>query len=135
VALFLVALVAVVAAAVGAVYWTGTSTYYVAVEGDQVAIFRGKPGGVLWISPELVEVTALSIDQVPPASRLDVEAGREQATLDDARRYVANLFDQISMSTTTTTSTTTTAPTTAAPFAGLDPGALDPAAVPPQPVP
>ncbi|MCU0310765.1 MAG: Stp1/IreP family PP2C-type Ser/Thr phosphatase [Acidimicrobiales bacterium] len=128
VALFLVALVAVVAAAVGAVYWTGTSTYYVAVEGDQVAIFRGKPGGVLWISPELVEVTALSIDQVPPASRLDVEAGREQATLDDARRYVANLFDQISMSTTTTTSTTTTVPTTAVPFVGLDPGAPDPAA-------
>ncbi len=132
VALFLVVLIAIVGAAAGAVYWTGTSTYYVAIEGEQVAIFRGKPGGVLWISPELVEVTALAADQVPPAARLDVESGREQASLDDARRYVDNLLDQFAMSTTTTT--TTTAPTTVLPAepGAVDPGVVDPAAeVPP----
>ncbi len=128
VALFLVVLVAILGAAAGAVYWTGTSTYYVAVDGEQVAIFRGKPGGVLWISPELVEVTALGVDQIPPAARLDVEAGREQASLSDARRYVENLLDQFAMSTTTTTSTTT-APITVPP---VDPGIVDPAVeVPP----
>ena len=127
VALFLVVLVAILGAAAGAVYWTGTSTYYVAIDGEQVAIFRGKPGGVLWISPELVEVTALAADQVPPAARLDVESGREQASLDDARRYVDNLLDQFAMSTTTTTSTTT-APTTVLP---VDPAAEVPPVIAP----
>jgi protein phosphatase len=105
VAVFLVAFVAIVVAAVGAVYWTGTSTYYVGVEGSEVAIFRGKPGGVLWISPELVETTGFALAQVPASSRLDVENGREQASLDEARRYVVRLQDQYAMTTTTTTTT------------------------------
>jgi len=132
VALFVVAFVAIIGAAVGAVYWTGTSTYYVTFNGQQVAIYQGKPGGVLWVSPELVEVTSLSADQVPAAARLDIQVGREQPTLAEAQRYVENLLDQFAMSTTTTTTrpaTTTTASTLPVDPAALAPAATDPGAV------
>jgi len=42
-----------------------------------------------------------------------VQAGVEESSLDGARRYVANLQDQIDAATTTTTTSTTT--TTVAP--------------------
>jgi hypothetical protein len=37
----------------------------------------------------------------------EIEAGRDQATLQDARRFVANLQDQVDATTTATTTTTT----------------------------
>ena len=86
-------------------------------------IFRGRPGGVLWIQPELAETTAIPFAEVPAARVDEVQAGVEEPSIDDARQYVANLQDQIDQATTTTTSTT--APTTAAP--------VDPAAVPVAP--
>ena len=32
--------------------WYGTSTYYVTFDDDEVVIYRGRPGGQLWIDPE-----------------------------------------------------------------------------------
>jgi hypothetical protein len=91
-----------------------------------VAIFRGRPGGLLWIDPELVSTTDLERDRVPVARLGDIEQGVEQASLADARRYVANVTEQADEldppTTTSTTASTTTsstaparAPTTTAP--------------------
>ena len=92
--LFVVAVLAVVGGAAGAVWWFSTSTYYVGVDGDRVAIFRGRPGGVLWIDPTLEVRTDLAVADVPP-SRLDaVQAGQEEPSLEAAERYVANLEDE-----------------------------------------
>jgi protein phosphatase len=95
VALFVVVFLAIVAAAIGTIIYTGTSSYYVGFEGDTVAIYQGKPGGVLWIDPELTERTQISRDDVPANVLGDVEAGKELGSLDEARQYVANLEDQI----------------------------------------
>jgi PPM family protein phosphatase len=108
-ALFLLVLVAILVAAGGSVWWYGRNTYYVGLDGDRVAIFKGRPGGVLWLDPTLEQRTTLRLDEVPPARRADVRSGREEATLEDARRYVANLREQaeeLNPPTTTTTSTT-----------------------------
>jgi serine/threonine protein phosphatase PrpC len=94
VALFSLLFLGVIGVAIGAIVWAGTRTYYVGVDGDQVAIFRGKPGGVLWIQPELAETTELAVAQVPPSQLQDVQDGREQASLQDARNYVANVLDE-----------------------------------------
>jgi serine/threonine protein phosphatase PrpC len=127
VALFALLFVGILVVAVGAIYWAGTGTYYVGVEGDQVAIYRGKPGGVLWIKPQLEEITPLTIDEVAPASRPDVEDGREQSSLEDARAYVQNLIDEheraTAPSTTTTSTTAPTTTTTAAPVEAVPPPA------------
>ena len=49
-------------------------------------IFRGRPGGVLWIEPELAETTTIAVSQVPAASVEAVRAGVEESSLADARR-------------------------------------------------
>lgn len=90
------------------------NTYTVAVEGDEVSILRGRPGGFLWFEPSLVEGTGIDADDVPPALVDDLQAGVSRPTLREARTYVENLEDRIEEIrppvTTTTTTTTTTRP-------------------------
>ncbi|MDD9369811.1 MAG: Stp1/IreP family PP2C-type Ser/Thr phosphatase [Acidimicrobiales bacterium] len=114
VALFTLLLLGLVGGVVATIQWYGTSAYFVGFEGDEVAIFKGRPGGVLWITPELVDVTDVERDRVPESRRDDIDAGIEQASLTDARRFVANVSEQADEldppTTSTTAPTTTTAP-------------------------
>ena len=113
VAVFTLAVLAVLAAAVGATTWFARSTYFVGVDGDEVAIFRGRPGGLLWLQPTLAERTEVDVADVPPARRSDIEAGKQEASLADARAYVERLGTQPGAGVTTrSTTTTTAAPTT-----------------------
>jgi protein phosphatase len=119
VALFSVLVLALVGGVVATIQWYGTSAYFVGFEDDKVAIYKGRPGGLLWIEPELVDITGLDRDRVPASHRRDIEAGIEESTLADARRYVANVSEQADEldppTTTTVPRTTTTAPATTAP--------------------
>jgi len=107
--------VLIVAAAIGTIVYTGTNTYYVGFDGDTVVIYQGRPGGVLWIDPQLQERTDITRTEVPEGVVGELEAGKQQSTLADARRYVANISDQIATATTSTTASTTS---TTAPAAG-----------------
>jgi protein phosphatase len=107
---------AVVAGAFATIQWYGTSTYYVGFDGDEVAIFRGRPGGLLWIDPELEDGTGIERDEVPERYLDALEGGSEQASLTQAKVYVSNIErDIIEEARTTTTTSTSTIP--------LDPGA------------
>jgi len=115
VGVFIAAFVFVILAGFAFIWWTGTKTWYVGVSGQNVAIFHGKPGGVLWIQPELAEESELLVANVPQAAMFDVENGVEQPSLGSARSYIANLIEQnaksassTSSSSTSTSSTTTT---------------------------
>jgi protein phosphatase len=113
--LFVFSVLAVLGGSVAAVAWFARSTYHVGLDDEQVVIFRGRPGGLLWIEPKLAERTDLALADVPP-SRLDaVTAGKEEPSLIDARDYVAALEEQAlaERPTTTTTTSTTTTTTTA----------------------
>jgi protein phosphatase len=112
------AVLGVLGAAAGATAWFARSTYFVGVDGDDVAIFQGRPGGVLWIQPTLAERTDLELGDVPPARRADVEAGKQEASLADARRYVERLGTPPGSGRPGGSTTTTgPAPTTTAPVA------------------
>ena len=121
--LFVVLIIALVGGVFATIQWYGTSAYFVGFDGDQVAIFKGRPGGVLWIDPELAAVTDLARDDVPDARVADITDGVEQGSLTDARRYVANVTEQAEELAPPTT--TTTAPTTTVPV--VPPGAVAPA--------
>jgi protein phosphatase len=115
VALFTLVLLAVVGGAIATIQWYGRSAYFVGLDGDRVAIFKGRPGGLLWIEPTLVETSDLDIDRVPEAGQHDIEAGKEQPSLADARHYVDNVAeraDELDPPATTTTSTTVPPTTT-----------------------
>ncbi len=111
---FLLALLVVGGVVVGAVAWSARNTYHVAFQGDAVAVFRGKPGGVLWFDPTLVRTTRIERSEVPPAIRPDLDEGKEFGSESEANRYLVNLRSQIDdrERTTASTTTTTTAPVT-----------------------
>jgi PPM family protein phosphatase len=126
---FALLVLAVVAGAFLTIHWYGTSTYYVAYDDDRVAIYQGRPGGLLWIDPELEQRTDIAEEDVPARYRRALDEGSEQSSLAAARRYVLNIERDI-RATTTTTTTTTTAPvdpsaTTAPPAPGA-PGVTTP---------
>ncbi len=78
-----------------------------------MVIFRGRPGGVLWIQPEVVERTAPHPRRpCRPGRVAEIEKGKVEPTLADAHRYLANLQDQIGSTQPTTTSTVAGAVTT-----------------------
>jgi len=123
---FVVAVVALLGAGAFLAYRYARDTYHVGVEGGSVAIYQGRPGGFLLWDAELVEVTGVDLDDVPPSVLDDLEAGVSQPSRARAERYVANLEDRIeaarppvtTTTTTTTTSTTVPPPAPTAPAAG-----------------
>jgi protein phosphatase len=112
VGVFVAAFVFVILSGFAFIWWTGTKTWYVGVDGDNVAVFHGKPGGVLWIQPSLAEDSDLLLANVPQSAIADVKNGVEQPSLNSARSYIENLIELNAKTTTTTTapssSTTTT---------------------------
>jgi protein phosphatase len=93
---FLFAVVAVLGVAVWAVGWYARSAYYVGLDGEQVAIFRGRPGGLLWFEPTLVEHKLQPTGgDLLPAQRLELQAGHEVPSKAAADRYVNNLRQEV----------------------------------------
>ncbi|MET0902191.1 MAG: Stp1/IreP family PP2C-type Ser/Thr phosphatase [Acidimicrobiales bacterium] len=113
---FLLLLIAVIGGALATIQWYGTSTYYVTFEQDEVAIYRGRPGGVLWVDPELEATTGIHRADVPARYVAGIEGGAEFASLDEANAYIANIERDIEeleeAETRSTTTTTRPAPTT-----------------------
>ncbi len=95
VAVFALALLALIGIVLGALVWYGRNTYFVAFDGDEVAIFKGRPGGFLIFDPTVEDATGIAAADVPASEVDDLEAGVDQATLGDAERYVENLREQI----------------------------------------
>ena len=110
--LFLVAVLAVIGIGFAAVTYYGRNTYYIGFSDDAVVVYRGRPGGVLWIRPEAVERTQLTRQNVPTGSVAEIESGKVEPTLDDAHRYLANLQDQLRATQSTTPTTLPTIGTT-----------------------
>jgi serine/threonine protein phosphatase PrpC len=104
--LFVVLAVGVIGIGVGAITYYGRHTYFVGFDHDAVVVYQGRPGGVLWIQPEVVERTQFVRAQVPPATVAEIEAGKIEPTRPDAQRYLTNLDAQVGTPATTTTTTT-----------------------------
>ena len=103
----------VLGVAIGAVYYYARDTYYVGSDLGNVAIFRGRPGGVLIWNPTLEQRTNVLVSDLPPAQRAQVRAGHGQfSSLGDARAYVNRLRRRATPPVTATPSTTATTPTT-----------------------
>ena len=119
VVVFLLLLIAVIGGALATIQWYGTSTYYATFEQDEVVIYRGRPGGILWVDPTLESTTGIARADVPARYVAGIEGGAEFASLDEANAYIANIerdieeLEEETSSTTTTTRPATTTSTTA----------------------
>ena len=108
--LFTFSLLLVLGGSAAAVVWFARSTYHVGIDDEQVVIFRGRPGGLLWIEPTLAERSDLTLADVPPSRLGAVTAGKEEPSLAAARNYIVALEEQAEAERPTTTTTSTTVP-------------------------
>lgn len=71
------------------------NNYYVDfADTDQVVIYQGRPGGVLWFDPTLEEASTLFRDALTDALASEVDGNPEFGSLGDAQAYVAELADR-----------------------------------------
>jgi PPM family protein phosphatase len=121
--LFVVAIIAILGIAFGAITYYGRSGYYVGFVGDQVAVFKGQRGGILWVDPTLEGTYPLRRDQLTPAWQQNLDrtiSFTSRAAADDwfdtLRLNPAAVPPSVTTSATTTTvatdTTTTALPTT-----------------------
>jgi protein phosphatase len=81
-------------AGLGAVGWYARRTYYVGLAGERVALFRGVPGGVLGWDPTVERRSGLIADDLTPAQRADLEDGHRFAGRSEALRYLRRLEEE-----------------------------------------
>ncbi len=62
---FVAAVIVIIGLTVVAITYYARDTYFVGFDGNTVAIYRGRPGGVLWIQPDLVESTGIARRRSP----------------------------------------------------------------------
>ena len=106
--LFWSALVAIVFSAITVIGVYGRSGYFIGFDSnDQVAIYRGRVGGILWFQPTIETQTSMSGEELPEDILRDVALNREFSSSSQASKYLALIRIAI-IDATTTTSTTTT---------------------------
>lgn len=91
---FVVAVVLLLGAAYGSVWWYANRQYYVGLDGETVAIFRGQPGGLLWFEPQLEQRTRYRASDMRPARLPTLKAGKIEPSLAAAKAYVARLANE-----------------------------------------
>ena len=91
---WLLPVILLVGAGLGALGWYARRTYYVGLAGDRVTLYRGVPGGVLGWDPTVEERSGLITDDLTPAQRADLEGGHRFASRSDALRYLRRLEEE-----------------------------------------
>ena len=112
VAVFVLAVVAVVGLAFGAMAWTARSGYYVLAEAGQVNLYQGRQGGLLWFDPTLVQHTGINTADLRESDRSKLTAGKSFSDRSSADAFIAGLsrYAQQGLPSATTSSTTSTTP-------------------------
>jgi len=117
VVLFVLLVAAIPTAAYYAIRWYAYDNWYVSAQKQEIVVKQGRPGGVLWFHPRVVDVTSTTTSQVLPTDLAQIRAGVQEPSLLAAKRYVTNLHSEyVSVQnakraeTNSATTTTTTAP-------------------------
>lgn len=91
---FVVVILLIAGAGLAATAWYARNAFYVGLDDERIAIYKGRPGGVLWFKPTLVEHTRLTTDDVAPSRLLQLRDGKVEPSLLEARRYAGRLAEE-----------------------------------------
>lgn len=105
---------AIVAGFFAVVHWYAYSTYYLANDNGNIAVYQGQPKGVLWYKPVKILDTPYLSRQLRTTDQIALGATISEPSLEAAINYAGSLHDawQLGHSTTTTTSTSIPVTTT-----------------------
>jgi protein phosphatase len=108
---FFLAVAAVLAGAWGLIRWYLDSSYFLAVQGSQIVVDQGKPGGFLWFDPKTVDQTGVNTKEIPANQLQGLQDGSySESSPAAARALVRRMviteceYDQGVLGATTTTS-------------------------------
>jgi protein phosphatase len=109
VVIFIVVLVAILGAAAIAVGVYARGTYFVGLDGQRVAVFKGRPGGLLWFKPTVDHHTGHVVGDLVPQAQEQVRVQKPEPSRSAADAYVIrNLVPPPTTTTSTVPATTTT---------------------------
>jgi PPM family protein phosphatase len=94
VAAFILLFLLVIGGAAVAIAWYARSGYFVGIQGQNITIFKGRPGGVLWWKPTVARTTTTSISDIESRHIPDLQAGVEEPSLSAADDYVSSLVTE-----------------------------------------
>jgi hypothetical protein len=103
----------VLVALLGVLGWYARSGYHVSTLGDEVVVYKGRSGGLLWFDPTLEERPGILLEDLTPEDRELVLTGQGTESLAGARSFIADLATRTTSAPATTdsvTSSTTTSP-------------------------
>jgi hypothetical protein len=126
VVLFALMVLAVPTGAYFAIRWYAYDNWFLSVQGKQIVIKQGHPGGILWFDPRVVVDKVVTdktdvgkISGILPAGLAQVRSGVQEPTLIDARNYVINLHLQYLFQHAKTTPPAGTGPNTIGPSGSI----------------
>jgi serine/threonine protein phosphatase PrpC len=138
VVIFVVFLAGLLAGTASLLLWFNQSSYYVSIKGDNVVIYQGRPGGLLWLKPVVVETSSVHRSDLLPSTIAVLKGGILESSLDSANHVVVSLKNEAlnayNATTTTTsppTTTTTSTTTTTLPFTTTGTGTVTQTTPPP----
>lgn len=105
---FALPIVIVIGVGIGTIAWYAKNSYFVAFENQRVVIFQGRPGGLLFWDPEVIERTGLAKSRMTDFFKHGVQARKEFSSKAAAFAFVARARDQLSPGPSTTSTTSTT---------------------------
>lgn len=118
VVLFVLLFAAVLGGTAGVVLWFDKASFFVGLNQGRVTIFQGRPGGLLWFKPSVVERTSITSADLLPSSISYLQAGMEESSYSGARNLVRSLAAERStvvvQPSSAVVTTTTTRPVTVA---------------------
>ncbi|MFW2380770.1 MAG: Stp1/IreP family PP2C-type Ser/Thr phosphatase [Acidimicrobiales bacterium] len=88
---FAVCVVALLGLGIGGLVAYGRNAWFVETDGNEVVIYQGRPGGVLFIEPQAVQLTGIDINDLNPGSRSRVVDTPVFSSLDEAEEFVDQL--------------------------------------------
>ncbi len=108
VVLFVLLFAAVLGGTAGVVVWYNQAGFFVGIDHGEVTIFQGRPGGILWFKPAVVERTGISSSGLFALDLPYLRQGVTANSYEAARHFVHDILVQRASETTTTTTTSTT---------------------------
>jgi PPM family protein phosphatase len=112
---FILLLLLVAGGAAVAIAWYARSGYFVGLQGQNITIFKGRPGGVLWWKPTVARTTTTSVNDVESRHIPELQAGVQEPSLGAADDYVSSLVTEKEQAEAAARPPTTAAPTTTLP--------------------
>jgi len=91
VVLFVLLFLLILAGAAVAIAWYARSAYFVGLQGQNITIFKGRPGGVLWWKPTVARTTTTSVNDIESRHLPELQAGVQEPSLGAADDYVSSL--------------------------------------------